>query len=394
MSMPILLLNAGSSSIKYQVIDAESEETLATGLIQKIGGTKGTLDHEVPEGEFHLDQDFADHDEALDAMVKMFNEHGPTLSDIVAVGHRTVHGGDKFDHTVLIDDDVIQTLVDLSPLAPLHNPPGIAGIKAAQDSLPNVPHVAIFDTAFFAHLPREAYTYAIDMETAKRLKIRRYGFHGTSHNYVSHKAAELLGKPYEEVKQIVCHLGNGASISAIDGGHPIDTTMGLTPLQGLVMGTRSGDIDPGIHAYLYRSGMSMEEIDNLLNKKSGLLGMTGSNDMRDVFEKMEEGDECATLAFGVYTHRLVFYIGAYIALLGGIDCLSFTAGVGENAAPLRKAVVNRLEAMGLILDDERNNTRSKTGRPISTDDSPVKVYVIPTNEELQMVREVKAVIAE
>ncbi len=394
MSMPILLLNAGSSSIKYQVIDAESEQTLATGLIQKIGGTKGTLDHEVPEGEFHLDQDFADHDEALDAMVKMFNEHGPALNDIVAVGHRTVHGGDKFDHTVLVDDDVIQTLVDLSPLAPLHNPPGIAGIKAAQDSLPDVPHVAIFDTAFFAHLPREAYTYAIDMETAKRLKIRRYGFHGTSHNYVSHKAAELLGKPYEEVKQIVCHLGNGASISAIDGGRPIDTTMGLTPLQGLVMGTRSGDIDPGIHAYLYRSGMSMEEIDNLLNKKSGLLGMTGSNDMRDVFEKMEEGDECATLAFGVYAHRLVFYIGAYIALLGGIDCLSFTAGVGENAAPLRKAVVNRLEAMGLILDDERNETRSKERRPISTDDSPVKVFVIPTNEELQMVREVKAVITK
>ena len=385
MSMPILLLNAGSSSIKYQVIDAESEQTLATGLIQKIGGTKGTLDHEVPEGEFHVDQDFANHDEALDAMVKMFNEHGPALDDIVAVGHRTVHGGDKFDHTVVIDDDVIQTLVDLSPLAPLHNPPGIAGIKAAQDSLPNVPHVAIFDTAFFAHLPRAAYTYAIDMETAKRLKIRRYGFHGTSHNYVSHRAAELVGKPYDEVKQIVCHLGNGASISAIDKGQPIDTTMGLTPLQGLVMGTRSGDIDPGIHAYLYRSGMSMEEIDTLLNKKSGLLGMTGSNDMRDVFEKIEQGDECSKLAFEVYTHRLVFYIGAYIALLGGIDCLSFTAGVGENAAPLRKAVVNRLEAMGLILNDERNDTRSKQARR-SRPTTRRSGLLIPTNEELRWPR--------
>lgn len=393
MSMPILLLNCGSSSIKYQVLDADNEVVLATGLIQKIGGTNGTLDHEVPEGEFHLNQDFADHEEALDAMVEMFNEHGPALSDIVAVGHRTVHGGDRFDHTVRITDEVIQTLVDLSPLAPLHNPPGIAGIKAAQATLPDVPHVAIFDTAFFAHLPPEAYTYAIDTETAKRLKIRRYGFHGTSHNYVSHKAAEKLGKPYDQVNQIVCHLGNGASISAIKNGIPIETTMGLTPLQGLVMGTRSGDIDPGIHAYLYRSGMTMDEIDNLLNKKSGLFGMTGANDMRDVFAKMDEGDEAATLAFKVYVHRLVFYIGGYIALLGGIDCLSFTAGVGENAAPIREAVVQRLEALGMILDPERNAVRSKQPRPITTDDSPVKVFVVPTNEELQMAREVKEVVA-
>lgn len=394
MSMDILLLNAGSSSIKYQVIDASDESVIATGLIQKIGGTGSTLDHTVGGEEFHVAQDFADHEEALHAMVEMFNAHGPVLSEIKAVGHRTVHGGDRFDHTVLITEDVIQALIDLSPLAPLHNPPGITAIRAAQHNLPGVPHVAIFDTAFFAHLPAEAYTYAIDAETAKRLNIRRYGFHGTSHNYVSHAMAEFLGKPYDELKMIVCHLGNGASVSAISGGQPVETSMGLTPLQGLVMGTRSGDIDPGIHAYLYRSGMGMDEIDNLLNKKSGLLGLAGVNDMRDVGEKAAAGDEGAQLALDVYVHRLVSYIGAYMAILGGVDAVAFTAGVGENAVDIRAAVVGRLENLGFVLDPERNRVRSKAPRLISTDDSPVKVLVVPTNEELQMAREVKQAISE
>lgn len=393
MSMDILLLNAGSSSIKYQVIDMDEERVLATGLIQKIGSGDGaTLDHEVGGQEYNLESNFPDHEAALEAMVEMFNQHGPELKDIKAVGHRTVHGGDKFDSTVRITDEVIDTLVELSPLAPLHNPPGITAIRAAQTILPDVPHVAIFDTAFFAHLPAAAYSYAIDAETAKRLKIRRYGFHGTSHNYVSHKMAETLGKPYDELKMIVCHLGNGASISAIKGGIPVETSMGLTPLQGLMMGTRSGDIDPGIHAYLYRSGMSIDEIDNLLNKKSGLFGMAGANDMRDVARKAEEGDENAQLALDVYVHRLVFYIGAYMGVLGGVDAVAFTAGVGENAVDIRAAVVNRLEGVGFILDEERNKVRSKQPRLISTDDSPVKVLVVPTNEELQMAREVKVAI--
>lgn len=394
MSMDILLLNAGSSSVKYQVIDMTDERVIATGLIQKIGfGDGATLDHEVDGQEFHVESNYPDHEAALHAMVEMFSEHGPNLADIKAVGHRTVHGGDEFDHTVLIDDQVIDTLVRLSPLAPLHNPPGITAIRAAQHNLPDVPHVAIFDTAFFAHLPAEAYSYAIDKSTAERLKIRRYGFHGTSHNYVSHTMAETLGKPYDELKMIVCHLGNGASISAISGGIPVETSMGLTPLQGLVMGTRSGDIDPGIHAYLYRSGLSMDEIDTLLNKKSGLLGMSGSNDMRDVGSKAEAGDADAQLALDVYVHRLVFYIGAYIAILGGVDAVAFTAGVGENAANIRAAVVTRLHNLGFHLDAERNAVRSKQPRLISTDDSPVKVLVVPTNEELQMAREVKETIS-
>lgn len=394
MSMDILLLNAGSSSIKYQVIDMTDERVVATGLIQKIGfGAGATLDHAVGGEEFNVEADFPDHEAALHAMVEMFNEHGPRLADIKAVGHRTVHGGDRFDHTVPITDEVIDTLIELSPLAPLHNPPGITAIRAAQHNLPDVPHVAIFDTAFFAHLPAEAYTYAIDVETAKRLKIRRYGFHGTSHNFVSHTMAAFLGRPYDEIKMIVCHLGNGASISAISGGLPVETSMGLTPLQGLVMGTRSGDIDPGIHAYLYRSGLAMDDIDNLLNKKSGLLGMTGSNDMRDVGAKAAAGDEAAQLALDVYVHRLVFYIGAYIGILGGVDAVAFTAGVGENASDIRAAVMTRLHNLGFHLDAERNAVRSKQPRLISTDDSPVKVLVVPTNEELQMAREVKEAIS-
>ena len=393
MSMDILLLNAGSSSIKYQVIDMADERVIATGLIQKIGGTGSTLEHTVGGEEFTVTQDFADHEEALAAMTSMFDAHGPKMADIKAVGHRTVHGGDEFDHTVLIDDKVIDTLIRLSPLAPLHNPPGITAIRAAQHILPEVPHVAIFDTAFFAHLPAEAYSYAIDVETAKRLKIRRYGFHGTSHNYVSHKMAEVLGKPYDELKMIVCHLGNGASISAIKDGQPVETSMGLTPLQGLMMGTRSGDIDPGIHAYLYRSGMTIDEIDNLLNKKSGLLGMSGSNDMRDVGDKAAAGDEAAQLALDVYVHRIVSYIGNYTYQMGGCDVITFTAGVGENDDIVRKMVCDKLAPFGVKLDEEKNATRSKEPRIISTPDSKITICVIPTNEELAIARK-SAAIAE
>jgi acetate kinase len=395
MATPILLLNCGSSSIKYQVIDVDDESVLATGLVQKIGLAAGTIDHTTDGRTEHLDQPIPDHGEALRLVVKAFDSYGPSLADVKAVGHRTVHGGERFRHTVRIDADVIQGLRDLSPLAPLHNPPGIAGIEAAMAVLPDVPHVAVFDTAFFSTLPAEAYTYAIDADVARTHTIRKYGFHGTSHSYVSKKVAEVLGSDLQDLNQIVCHLGNGASISAIRGGVAIETSMGLTPLQGLVMGTRPGDVDPGLHAFLARQGMSIDEIDTMLNKRSGLAGLTGGvSDFRDLTSRIAAGDEAATLAYDVYVHRLVFYIGAYLALLGGVDVLVFTAGVGENAADVRESVVDRLAPLGFLLDDEANAVRSKEPRVISLPDSPVTVMVVPTNEELMMARETAAVLAE
>ncbi len=393
MSTPVLLLNCGSSSIKYQVIDADTEVVVANGIIQRIGEESGSLDHRLDGEMVHVDRGFPNHARALNYLVRVFNAHGPDLESIRAVGHRTVHGGDAFRSTVVIDDAVLEKLRELSPLAPLHNPPGIAGIEAAREALPDVPHVAIFDTAFFSTLPPEAYTYAIPADIAAEHGIRKYGFHGTSHSYVSRRAAEFLGRDYGELKQIVCHLGNGASISAIDRGVAVDTSMGLTPLAGLVMGTRSGDVDPGLHAFLGRElGMDLQEVDNLLNKKSGMLGLAGVTDFRDLNELIEEGDEAAKLAMAVYCHRLISYIGAYIAVLGGVDVISFTAGVGENDALVRATVVRRLAALGAILDEKANAVRSKEARVISTSDSPITVLVVPTNEELAMARETKAAI--
>lgn len=388
----ILLLNCGSSSIKYQLLDPTQDGPEAVGIVQRIGQGKSTIDHEVGDAEFHGDEEFEDHTQAVAAVVKMFADHGPSLDDVVAVGHRTVHGGSTFVESTLIDDAVIAKLEELSPLAPLHNPPGIAGIRAAQEVLPEVPHVAIFDTAFFSTLPAEAYTYAIDAETAERLGVRKYGFHGTSHSYVSKEAAKFLGRPIEETKIIVCHLGNGASISAVDGGVAVDTSMGLTPLQGLVMGTRSGDVDPGLHKYFVNSGMSIDEVDTLLNKKSGMLGLCGFTDMRDVAAQIKDGNEQAQLALDVYVHRLLSYIGSYIAILGGIDALVFTAGVGENAGHVRGPVVRRLKGLGFELDEDANQVRSKQPREISTPESKVRVLVVPTNEELAMARETLDVI--
>ena len=395
MPTPILVLNCGSSSIKYQVIDVDDELRLATGLVQKIGLPDSSLDH-TTDGETHrIDRMVANHQEALQLVVNAFELYGPPLSEVVAVGHRAVHGGEAFRQPVRIDADVIEKLVELSPLAPLHNPPGIAGIEAAMAALPDVPHVAIFDTAFFATLPAEAYTYAIDARLAKTYSIRKYGFHGTSHKYVSERVAELLDRPYDEVNQIVCHLGNGASISAIRGGVAVDTSMGLTPLQGLVMGTRSGDVDPGLHAYLAReANMSVAEIDRLLNSRSGIAGLTGgTSDFRDLAERIEAGDAAAKLAYDVYIHRLVSYIGSYLAILGGVDAITFTAGVGENDDAVRESVCDRLAPLGFLLDDEANKIRSKEPRRISQPDSPIQILVVPTNEELAMARETQKVIS-
>ncbi len=392
MSQPILLLNCGSSSIKYQLLQTDTEEPSAVGIVQRIGQPGSTLEHEVGSEEFRLEQDFSDHTAAVAAVVKMFEAHGPSLEGVIAVGHRTVHGGSTFQESVRIDDGVIAALNELSDLAPLHNPPAIAGIEAAMRVLPDVPHVAIFDTAFFSTLPAAAYTYALDRDVMTEHGIRKYGFHGTSHQYVSQQAAVFLDRPLEELKTIVCHLGNGASISAVDGGVAVDTSMGLTPLAGLVMGTRSGDVDPGLHKFLGSKGMALAEIDTLLNKKSGMAGLCGYTDMRDVAAQIAEGNKDAELALDVYVHRLVSYIGSYIAVLGGVDALCFTAGVGENASHVRRPVIERLKGMGFELDVDANEQRSKEPREISTADSKVRVLVIPTNEELAMARETLKVI--
>lgn len=393
MSTPILLLNAGSSSIKYQVIDADDENVLASGIIQRIGDEAGSIDHTVDGQTHHQTRGFPNHGRALTVLVQMFDEFGPSLSSVKAVGHRTVHGGSQFNSTTVIDDQMLEALRTLSPLAPLHNPPAIAGIEAARKSLPDVPHVAIFDTAFFSTLPAEAYTYAVPRELAAEHGIRKYGFHGTSHSYVSQRVAEFLGKPYDSFNQIVCHLGNGASVSAIKNGAAVEASMGMTPLAGLVMGTRSGDVDPGLHAFLARAaGMSIDQIDATLNKKSGMVGLCGVTDFRDVRELIGEGDADAKLALDVYLHRLLSFIGSYIAILGGVEAITFTAGVGENDATVRAGIVNRLGFLGVALDEEANSTRAKEPRAISTPDSAFAVLVVPTNEELAMARETKAAI--
>ncbi len=395
MSKPILLLNCGSSSIKYQMIDAESDEVMATGLIEKIGvAGDGTATHNRGAEKYTLQRQFRDHTDGLAAMAQQFAEHGPALESAIAVGHRTVHGGSKFNKTTVITDEMLEILRELSPLAPLHNPAVILGIKAARQALPDIPHVAVFDTAFFSSLPPEAYRYAIDRELAERYSIRKYGFHGTSHSFVSKKAAEFVGKDYGEINQIVAHLGNGASVSAVAKGKAVEASMGLTPLAGLVMGTRSGDVDPGLHAYLMRSAhMSIDEIDSLLNKQSGMLALGGASDFRDLRTMIEAGDAHAQEAFDVYIHRLISYIGAFMAVLGRVDVLTFTAGVGENDADVRQAVVTRLHDLGFHLDAQANAVRSKQARAISTPDSPVTVLVVPTNEELAMAWEAMAAIS-
>ncbi len=395
MPVPILVLNCGSSSVKYQMIDIDSEAVLASGLVEKIGLDGSVITHKTQGAEHTIDEPIRNHTEALKLVTRAFDTWGPSLAEGVRVGHRVVHGGERFRQTTIINDEGIATLNEYSGLAPLHNPPGIAGIQAAQQILPDVEHVAIFDTAFFSTLPPEAYTYAIDRATAEQYRIRKYGFHGTSHSYVSKKAAAFLGRDLTSLNQIVCHLGNGASISAIKGGVAIDTSMGLTPLQGLVMGTRSGDVDPGLFAYLQReAGLDSQQVDALLNKRSGMAGLAdGSSDFRDLWAKIDAGDTNAGLAMDVYVHRLLSYIGSYMALLGGVDVLVFTAGVGENDNRVRARVVERLAGFGIKLDVDLNTPRNRQPTVISAPDSTTTVLVVPTNEELAMARETYRVTA-
>ncbi|HWT33635.1 MAG TPA: acetate kinase [Microbacterium sp.] len=364
----VLVVNSGSSSLKYRLVDTGTGRALAGGIVERIG------------------EDGLDHTAAVTLMLEAIGgvlaEHPP-----VAVGHRVVHGGDLFIAPTLITDAVEADIDALADLAPLHNPGALLGIRAARRAFPALPHVAVFDTAFHQTLPPEAYTYAIDREVAREHRIRRYGFHGTSHQYVSERAAAFVGRDVRDLKQIVFHLGNGASVTAVDGGRSVETSMGMTPLEGLVMGTRSGDLDPAILLYLARTaGLSVDDLDVLLNRRSGMLGLAGVSDMRDVGERRDAGDPAASLAFDVYVHRLRAYAGAYLAQLGGVDVISFTAGVGENAPRVRAAAMATLGFAGVEIDEERNQARSGDVRAISTDASAVTVLVVPTDEELAIAR--------
>lgn len=362
--MRVFVVNSGSSSIKYQLVDVATESAVLSGLLERLGQPGG---------------DAADH---VAGMRVVLDRLGDDAASIAAVGHRVVHGGSEFTAPTLIDDHVETAIAAISALAPLHNLANLAGIRAARLALPRVPHVAVFDTAFHQSMPASASTYAIDREVAAEYGVRRYGFHGTSYEFVAGRAATLLGRPLASLKLIVLHLGNGSSAAAIDGGRSIDTSMGLTPLEGLVMGTRSGDIDPGALLHLLRMGMSVAEVDDLLNSHSGLLGLAGSADMRDIETAFDAGDPDAVLALDVWTHRIRHYVGAYLAQLGGLDALVFTAGIGENAPGLRARALDGLGHFGLALDTERNEAPSRAARVISPEGAPVSVLVVPTNEEL------------
>lgn len=392
----VLVINSGSSSIKYQLVDATSGDALASGIVERIGLEVGKVKHEGPNGATVLEQPVPDHETGMRLVLGLFEEQGPQLreEDLTAVGHRVVQGGDVFDGPAVIDDAVLAQIDELSPLAPLHNPANVAGIEAARHAFPNIPHVAVFDTAFHRTMPPAAYTYAIDEQVAKEFKIRRYGAHGTSHLYVSRATAEFLGKPLEELNTIVLHLGNGASASAVRGGACIDTSMGLTPLEGLVMGTRSGDIDPAVLFHLARvGGYTIDQLDELLNRKSGMLGLSGYTDMRDVHDAVAAGDERVKTALDVYYHRIKGYVGKYYAELGRVDVITFTAGIGENDDIVRLNALAGLERLGIQVDPERNAGRIKEPKVISPEGAEVTVLVIPTNEELEIARQSVAAIA-
>ncbi|GAC67545.1 acetate kinase [Gordonia soli] len=391
----VLVLNAGSSSLKYQLVHPDSGEVVADGIAERIGDRASSITHEQ-DGRTETDEvSLPDHRAAIERALEFFRAHGTELADagLAAVGHRVVHGGRSFYEPTVITPEVIAEIERISPLAPLHNPANLVGISAARELLPDVPSVAVFDTAFFHGLPDAAATYAIDRAVAEEHALRRYGFHGTSHDYVSGQVARFLDCPIGEINQIVLHLGNGASASAIAGGAPIDTSMGMTPLEGLVMGTRSGDIDPGLVLHLHRAaGLSVDEIDTLLNKQSGLRGLCGENDFRTITEQIEAGDADARRAYDVYIHRLRRYVGAYLVELGRVDAIAFTAGVGENAASVRADALAGLEHYGIVVDPDRNAVRSREARRISPDDTEVAVLVVPTNEELAIARQSSAVV--
>jgi acetate kinase len=396
--LKILVVNCGSSSVKYQFIDMNGEKVLCKGLAERIGIEGGRLVHRVNNDKHVIERNMKDHEEALKLVLDVLvdPEIGviKDLSEIDAVGHRVVHGAERFASSVLIDGEVMKALEENVHLAPLHNPPNILGIKAIQKLLPKVPNVGVFDTAFHQSMPKKAYLYALPYELYETHRIRRYGFHGTSHRYVSRRAAEILGRDYYDFKVITCHLGNGASIAAVRHGKSVDTSMGFTPLEGLVMGTRCGDIDPAIVIYLQQNlGMSVEKVYDLLNKKSGMLGLTNnlSSDMRDIEDAAHSGNEIAQLALDIYVYRIAKYIGAYAAAMNGVDAIVFTAGVGENSPYVREKVCEYLGFLGVKIDRQLNDVKGLE-RIISTPDSKVAVLIVPTNEELVIARDTKYIV--
>ncbi|PAB58885.1 acetate/propionate family kinase [Anaeromicrobium sediminis] len=397
--MKVLVINCGSSSLKYQLINMENQEVLGKGLVERIGIEGSVLKHEAKgvEGKVVIEQEMKDHKVALglvlDALVD--EKHGAVkeLSEISAVGHRVVHGGEKFNGSVIITDEVMAAMEECVELAPLHNPANIMGINAIKELMPEVPNVGVFDTAFHQTMPKEAYLYALPYELYEEHGVRRYGFHGTSHRYVSERVSAMLGKDLKDLKVITCHLGNGASLAAIDGGKCVDTSMGLTPLEGLVMGTRCGDIDPAIIPFVMdKEGLDTKGINNVLNKKSGVLGISGvSSDFRDIENAAGDGNERADLALKIFDRRVKKYIASYAAVMGGVDAIVFTAGLGENSASNRKEICEGLEFMGVKVDAEKNNMRGKEA-VVSADDSKVKVLVIPTNEELMIAKDTQELL--
>ncbi len=393
--MKVLVLNAGSSSIKYELFDMTDRSVLATGLLERIGERESRLTHhhrgdDGAVTEVERKGPVADHREGFAWIGAALNESGAVResSELYGVGHRVVHGGEAFHEPTLIDESVMETIREQIPLAPLHNPANLVGIEVAVAHFSDVPHVAVFDTAFHHSIPPHAYHYALPHDLYTTHHVRRYGFHGTSHVYVAQQAARHLGRPLESLNLIVLHLGNGASITAIERGKSIDTTMGLTPLEGLIMGTRSGDLDPAIVFFLARAtGRSNDALESLLNRESGLKGICGANDMREILRRADEGDERAALAIEMYAYRLKKYIGAYYAALGRVDGIVFTAGIGENAAAIRARACGGLSALGIAVDPRKNETRTDGTREIQTDDATVKVLVIPTDEELEIAEE-------
>lgn len=396
--MEILVINCGSSSLKFQLIDSDNESVLAKGLCERIGIDGSSITYNPTNGEKITKQiDMPTHNEAISAVINVLTDKETgvisDMNEVKAVGHRVVHGGEYFSGSALVTEDVLNKIEECNYLAPLHNPANIIGIRACMEIMPGTPNVVVFDTAFHQTMPESAYLYAIPRKYYDNYKIRRYGFHGTSHSYVSKRVAEIMGKPYDQLKTIVCHLGNGASICAVDGGKSVDTSMGLTPLAGIIMGTRSGDIDPGIiEVIAKREEMDASQIINILNKQSGISGLSGvSSDFRDIAKAIEDGNEQAKIALDAYVHQVVRFVGSYIAVMNGVDAIVFTAGVGENNAEVRKAVCRHFGFMGVEIDDDAN---SKNGEEImiSTKTSKVKVFVVPTNEELAIARETVAVL--
>ncbi len=395
--MKVLVINCGSSSLKFQLIDMQTENTLVSGMCDRIGIEGSVLSYKKDGEKFEKKESIPDHSKAISLVIQALTESNTinSLDDISAVGHRVVHGGEFFKESVLVDENVIKKIEECAVLAPLHNPAHLTGIRACQELMPKTPMVVVFDTAFHQTIPPKAFMYGVPYEWYEKHKVRRYGFHGTSHKYVSQRTAEFLGLDYSNSRIITCHLGNGSSIAAIKNGKCVDTSMGLTPLEGLIMGTRSGDLDPAILDYIAdREGLNVKEIVNILNKKSGVLGISGlSSDFRDLLDADLKGDERAKLARAAFAYRVVKYIGSYCAVLIGVDAISFCAGVGENANFIRGMIVEHLDFLGVKLDTEANKVCGQEAI-ISTKDSKVKVCVIPTNEELVIARDTKAIVSQ